>query len=126
MFVYILIELLLCVIYYLFLFKQKTAYELLRSLVGSEMCIRDRAAADQRAGQRVGVLHHLLLIDLELGRQRLAECHRLGRDHVHQRTALQAREDRRIDLLFIVGRHQDDAAAPVSYTHLTLPTIYSV
>ena len=25
----------------LFLFKQKTAYEMLRSLVGSEMCIRD-------------------------------------------------------------------------------------
>ena len=24
-------------------FKQKTAYEMLRSLVGSEMCIRDRA-----------------------------------------------------------------------------------
>ena len=27
-----------------FFFKQKTAYELLRSLVGSEMCIRDRIA----------------------------------------------------------------------------------
>ncbi|CUX73874.1 hypothetical protein BN3589_03088 [Clostridium sp. C105KSO14] len=26
-----------------FFFKQKTAYEMLRSLVGSEMCIRDRA-----------------------------------------------------------------------------------
>ena len=28
-------------------FKQKTAYEMLRSLVGSEMCIRDR---DDRIG----------------------------------------------------------------------------
>ena len=28
-----------------FFFKQKTAYEMLRSLVGSEMCIRDRAAS---------------------------------------------------------------------------------
>ena len=28
-----------------FFFKQKTAYEMLRSLVGSEMCIRDRAVA---------------------------------------------------------------------------------
>ena len=27
----------------IFFFKQKTAYEMLRSLVGSEMCIRDRA-----------------------------------------------------------------------------------
>eukprot|EP00658_Telonema_sp_P-2_P073730 TRINITY_DN62842_c0_g1_i1.p1 TRINITY_DN62842_c0_g1~~TRINITY_DN62842_c0_g1_i1.p1 ORF type:complete len:199 (+),score=47.97 TRINITY_DN62842_c0_g1_i1:66-662(+) len=29
-------------IVYFFFFKQKTAYEMLRSLVGSEMCIRDR------------------------------------------------------------------------------------
>ena len=28
-----------------FFFKQKTAYEMLRSLVGSEMCIRDRIGA---------------------------------------------------------------------------------
>ena len=28
-----------------FFFKQKTAYEMLRSLVGSEMCIRDRPRA---------------------------------------------------------------------------------
>ena len=28
-----------------FFFKQKTAYELLRSLVGSEMCIRDSRSA---------------------------------------------------------------------------------
>ena len=26
-----------------FFFKQKTAYEMLRSLVGSDMCIRDRS-----------------------------------------------------------------------------------
>ena len=31
--------LLFCVFFF---FKQKTAYEMLRSLVGSEMCIRDR------------------------------------------------------------------------------------
>ena len=29
-------------VFHIFLFKQKTAYEMLRSLVGSEMCIRDR------------------------------------------------------------------------------------
>ena len=33
---------LVCVIRVFFFFKQKTAYEMLRSLVGSEMCIRDR------------------------------------------------------------------------------------
>ena len=30
-----------------FFFKQKTAYEMLRSLVGSEMCIRDSYTASQ-------------------------------------------------------------------------------
>eukprot|EP00658_Telonema_sp_P-2_P063836 TRINITY_DN5264_c0_g1_i1.p1 TRINITY_DN5264_c0_g1~~TRINITY_DN5264_c0_g1_i1.p1 ORF type:complete len:334 (-),score=82.86 TRINITY_DN5264_c0_g1_i1:1197-2198(-) len=30
--------------YFFFFFKQKTAYEMLRSLVGSEMCIRDRVS----------------------------------------------------------------------------------
>ena len=29
------------VFWFFFFFKQKTAYEMLRSLVGSEMCIRD-------------------------------------------------------------------------------------
>ena len=29
------------VCFFVFFFKQKTAYEMLRSLVGSEMCIRD-------------------------------------------------------------------------------------
>ena len=31
-----------CIFFVVFFFKQKTAYEMLRSLVGSEMCIRDR------------------------------------------------------------------------------------
>ena len=33
-----------------FFFKQKTAYEMLRRLVGSEMCIRDRAHGVNRLG----------------------------------------------------------------------------
>ena len=32
-------------VFVFFFFKQKTAYEMLRSLVGSEMCIRDRRAS---------------------------------------------------------------------------------
>eukprot|EP00658_Telonema_sp_P-2_P012723 TRINITY_DN14840_c0_g3_i3.p1 TRINITY_DN14840_c0_g3~~TRINITY_DN14840_c0_g3_i3.p1 ORF type:complete len:124 (+),score=54.75 TRINITY_DN14840_c0_g3_i3:79-450(+) len=36
-----LIQVVLCCFFFFF-FKQKTAYEMLRSLVGSEMCIRDR------------------------------------------------------------------------------------
>ena len=31
-----------------FFFKHKTAYEMLRSLVGSEMCIRDRSDTERR------------------------------------------------------------------------------
>ena len=34
---------------WLFFFKQKTAYEMLRSLVGSEMCIRDRYSVAKSA-----------------------------------------------------------------------------
>eukprot|EP00658_Telonema_sp_P-2_P053747 TRINITY_DN423_c0_g1_i3.p1 TRINITY_DN423_c0_g1~~TRINITY_DN423_c0_g1_i3.p1 ORF type:complete len:278 (-),score=69.61 TRINITY_DN423_c0_g1_i3:232-1065(-) len=33
--------------FFFFFFKQKTAYEMLRSLVGSEMCIRDRSYTGQ-------------------------------------------------------------------------------
>ena len=38
-----------------FFFKQKTAYEMLRSLVGSEMCIRDRNVGREHAdeGERI-------------------------------------------------------------------------
>ena len=38
----------LCVVFF---FKQKTAYEVLRSLVGSEMCIRDRDVVDFHPGE---------------------------------------------------------------------------
>ena len=36
-----------------FFFKQKTAYEMLRSLVGSEMCIRDRVWTNLNLGEVV-------------------------------------------------------------------------
>ena len=36
-----LVAVVLVVLLVFFFFKQKTAYEMLRSLVGSEMCIRD-------------------------------------------------------------------------------------
>src|SRR5678815_793211 len=37
---------------FFFFFKQKTAYEMLRSLVGSEMCIRDRRPSPARRRSR--------------------------------------------------------------------------
>ena len=66
----------------------------------------------QRFRQRLGVLDHVPGIDLEVRPQRFGERHRLGRDHMHQGTALQAREDRRVQLLgerFVVA--EDQAAA---------------
>eukprot|EP00658_Telonema_sp_P-2_P001569 TRINITY_DN10580_c0_g1_i5.p1 TRINITY_DN10580_c0_g1~~TRINITY_DN10580_c0_g1_i5.p1 ORF type:complete len:116 (-),score=23.21 TRINITY_DN10580_c0_g1_i5:160-507(-) len=36
---------------FFFFFKQKTAYEMLRSLVGSEMCIRDRCTVRTTSGR---------------------------------------------------------------------------
>eukprot|EP00658_Telonema_sp_P-2_P021306 TRINITY_DN18481_c0_g1_i3.p1 TRINITY_DN18481_c0_g1~~TRINITY_DN18481_c0_g1_i3.p1 ORF type:complete len:165 (-),score=30.04 TRINITY_DN18481_c0_g1_i3:35-529(-) len=45
----------MCVIF--FFFKQKTAYEMLRSLVGSEMCIRDRKSL---ARESMGTTQHTL------------------------------------------------------------------
>ena len=62
--------------------------------------------------QRFSIFHDLRLIVLEFIVQRLAEGHRLGRDDVHQRAALGAREHGAVDLLrdlLVVG--EDDAAA---------------
>src|SRR5674536_194514 len=41
-------------VFCVFLFKQKTAYEMLRSLVGSEMCIRDRYLTQAALSIRLG------------------------------------------------------------------------
>ncbi len=64
--------------FFFFFFKQKTAYELLRGLVGSELCIRDRfqvAAfgtavnwADALTKGFAGPRHRLLAAALGLGR----------------------------------------------------------
>ena len=49
---------LLFVVCLFFFFKQKTAYEMLRSLVGSEMCIRDSADAERGAELLSGKVSH--------------------------------------------------------------------
>ena len=43
-----------CVCFFFFFFKQKTAYENMPSLVGSEMCIGDRLNGDRPGSARVG------------------------------------------------------------------------
>ena len=71
-----------------------------------------KPALHQLIRQRLRIADHLGLIDLEIRTQRLAKSHGLGRDHMHQRAALDAGEDRRIDLLrnrLVIG--QNHAAA---------------
>ena len=46
-----------------FFFKQKTAYEMLRSLVGSEMCIRDRPRVPLITGVMKAMKAQINIID---------------------------------------------------------------
>ena len=71
------------------------------------------ATFNKGPGHGPGIRHHLLLIGHELGARGLLEADRLGRNHVHQRPALAAREYRGLEFLFqrLVGARQDDAAA---------------
>ena len=73
-----------------FFFKQKTAYEMLRSLVGSEMCIRDSPFV----GPQKTDIPSEYLVGLP--------------SSLNSETKISIK------------------SKPVSYTHLTLPTIYSV
>ena len=86
----------------MFFFKQKTAYEVLRSLVGSEMCIRDRKnevsfmwSSDPES--------QIPYPSIEL----------------NPITYTPPLED-------VTYRLRVSTLGSVSYTHLTLPTIYSV
>ena len=83
---------------YVFFFKQKTAYEIMPSLVGSEMCIRDRKYFPHlKVGTLVSAINMVIV---------------LASGVVY----------RNIDsILYAIV-----TVYAVSYTHLTLPTIYSV
>ena len=89
----------LCVLFLLvfvcfFFFKQKTAYEMLRSLVGSEMCIRD---------------------SYKIAAEVVEEWGKPLAFHGGEMWSFTQAEG------WLVVTNQT-----VSYTHLTLPTIYSV
>ena len=58
-----------------FFFKQKTAYEMLRSLVGSEMCIRDRHRGE--ADGRVGGAEQAEILQ-DLGHMTVHPAHPVG------------------------------------------------
>ena len=53
----------------------------------------------QALRQRLGVLDHVLRVDLEVRPQRFGKGDRLRRDHVHQGAALEAGENRRVEFL---------------------------
>ncbi len=69
------------------------------------------AGGRERAGQPRRVLHDLSLIRGELRRRRFLEADRLGRDDVHQRSALHAGEHRAIEILRVALAAQHHAAA---------------
>ena len=73
---------------------------------------RDQVEAARRAASAAsacGVLDHAPLVGREAGRERLAEAHRLGGDHVHQRPALQAREHGLVELLRAPAAREHDS-----------------
>ena len=65
----------------------------------------------QLLGQHLGVGDHLRRVLLERRLQRFAERDRLGGDDVHERPALHAGEDGRVDLLGPLLLAQDEPAA---------------
>src|SRR5690625_5698073 len=70
-------------------------------------------ALNKRGRHRFGVLYHLLLIRLIVRTHGFFEADGLSRNHVHQRTALTTRENRRVKLLlnFLIGSRQNQPAA---------------
>src|SRR5674536_386391 len=83
---------------FFFFFKQKTAYEMLRSLVGSEMCIRDRsddgAVEDVEGREQCRRAMTLVVVG-----------HRSGAALLHRQTGLSAVE--RLDLALLIDREDD-------------------
>eukprot|EP00658_Telonema_sp_P-2_P024027 TRINITY_DN1963_c0_g1_i1.p1 TRINITY_DN1963_c0_g1~~TRINITY_DN1963_c0_g1_i1.p1 ORF type:complete len:133 (-),score=16.19 TRINITY_DN1963_c0_g1_i1:121-519(-) len=116
---------------FFFFFKQKTAYEMLRSLVGSEMCIRDRStqSTGDREAQRHGAAWLTSVPPLRLPALASTTDHGLGIHHrvwmvavwwgarlLHVPTGPGLRT-----LPAHAGARGSEWRA-VSYTHLTLPT----
>ena len=93
--------------------KQKTAYEMLMSLVGSEMCIRDRCntvAKIVRLPKNTEV--SIMIVD---------------NSYIQKLNFIYRQQNRPTDVLsFAMNELSDDEPDSVSYTHLTLPTSYSV
>ena len=100
-----------------FFFKQKTAYEIEYGLVGSEMCIRDRAGV-RSANEKISGMNTMirkfpkspLAIDANM---EIANTY-MGNEKFRES----------IPYLKAVAENTENSSLvpPVSYTHLTLPT----
>ena len=61
---------------------------------------------DKRLGKDLRIFFHALLIGLKLWRQRFAKRHGLRGNHMHERAALHARENGRVELftqIFVIA-----------------------
>ena len=77
-----------------------------------------QTALCQYFGHGFGIELHLFGVFFPRRLQRFFKCHRFGSNHVHQRAALQARENGGIDFfrqLLIVGQHDAAARAAQSF-----------
>src|SRR5450756_3048368 len=111
--------------FFFFFFKQKTAYEIMPSLVGSEMCIRDSI------GKIVTKTQLMNTAAVTSHPTRGASCHSPQATTATAATIpttaeRAARVRTGMNRGAPVGSGRMLVMIPVSYTHLTLPTIYSV
>ena len=79
-------------------------------IVGSARHNAD-TAGHKLAAKHLGVFGDVFLIFLKFGRERLSECHRLGGDYVHKRSALNAGENGLVYGLGILLLAEDHAAS---------------
>eukprot|EP00658_Telonema_sp_P-2_P035292 TRINITY_DN25690_c0_g1_i1.p1 TRINITY_DN25690_c0_g1~~TRINITY_DN25690_c0_g1_i1.p1 ORF type:complete len:111 (-),score=26.54 TRINITY_DN25690_c0_g1_i1:115-447(-) len=103
-----------------FFFKQKTAYEMLRSLVGSEMCIRDSSSTSllpRWIWKTPGDISTTLESKYPPPRGRPVPLRTTPVSLSSVPTTILLPPPPRLRLI-----DDDDGDASVSYTHLTLPT----
>ena len=112
-----------------FFFKQKTAYEMLRSLVGAEMCIRDRT---NMVGYRVYRSTSADFASAEMLDIPMVPATNTSSTRSYSVTDSNVLPNNTYYYwLEAVDYHDTDIHGPVSitavsYTHLTLPTITTV
>ena len=100
-----------------FFFKQKTAYEIRLSLVGSEMCIRDRSTTDQFLAQLTAFGINPSKVHRNLPTDEMVAISVDRQEGVVNSTGSLS-----VNTGKYTGRSPDDRFIAVSYTHLTLPT----